>query len=356
MVSSAPSVSLPATKEQIAAVSRDAVRSLIDGLHFNEFSASRDLKLESRVVERIRSWGADMLDLLRPYIPAATILTITCYAHIDDIDIKVQIVLFSSLVIAMDDPSVLSTPSVRDFHRRLCLGAAQDDSGVVGRLLEVLLGMWEFYPDFSSTSIFTSVSQFVNGCLLEQISGDSQLAGSSDAMPFIAYRRNMSGLAEAFAYFIWDKKRFPHVEAYMQAIPDICWYQNHANDVLSFYKEELAGETGNYMSDRARASGKSVQDTLQDVVDETIITVERIRNILGEGPVRDAWESFASGWIAFHTHSPRYRLKELVDCEYIIIDGIGQQPPRPHDQRVLGVTSEALEKAVIQPRIAEEVY
>ncbi|KAI0724949.1 Trichodiene synthase-domain-containing protein, partial [Fomitopsis betulina] len=338
--------------EQIASVSREAVRNLIDGLHFNEFSASRDFKLESHVVEKIRSWGADMLDLLRPYIPAATILAITCYAHIDDIDIKVQIVLFSSIVIAMDDPSVLSTPPVRNFHRRLCLGAAHDDPGVVGRLLEVLLKKWDFYPDFSSTSIFTSVSQFVNGCLLEQISGESQLAGSSDAMPFIAYRRNMSGLAEAFAYFIWDKKRFPHVEAYMQAIPDICWYQNHANDVLSFYKEELAGETGNYMSDRARSSGKSVQDTLQDVVDETIVTVERIRNILGEGPVRDAWESFASGWIAFHTHSPRYRLKELIDCEYLIIDGIGRQSRRLRDQKAACVK----EAAVLISRIPVELY
>ena len=93
---------------------------------------------------------------------------------------------------------------------------------------------------------------------------------------------------------------------------------------MSFYKEELAGETGNYMSDRARASGKPVEDTLQQVVRETIVIVERIRNILGQGPVRDAWESLASGWIAFHTHSSRYRLKDIIDCEYIIIDGIGQ--------------------------------
>lgn len=149
-------------------------------------------KKESRVLEKIYSWGTDMLDLLRPYIPSATILTITCYAHIDDINIKVQIVLFSSVVIAMDDSSVLSTPSVRDFHRRLCLGVAQDESGMVGRLLEVLLKKWDFYPDFPSTSIFTSVSQFGNNCMLEQISGESPLAGSSDAMPFIAYCRNMS--------------------------------------------------------------------------------------------------------------------------------------------------------------------
>lgn len=82
------------------------------------------------------------------------------------------------------------------------------------------------------------------------------------------------------------------------------------------------------MSDRARASGMSVQDTLQEVVEETITLVERIRNILGKGPARDAWESFARGWIAFHIHSPRYRLKDLIDCEYIIIDDIGQQLTR----------------------------
>lgn len=56
----------------------------------------------------------------------------------------------------------------------------------------------------------------------------------------------MSGLAEAFGYFIWEKDVFPDVEVYMQAIPsvpeltmlllhdtnssysrDIIWYQNH---------------------------------------------------------------------------------------------------------------------------------
>lgn len=175
--------------------------------------------LERRVVDKIRSWGPGVLDILRPYVPAATILTITCYAHIEDTDIKVQSVLFSALVIAIDDPSVLSSPAVRDFHRRLCLGSAQDDSGVVGRLMQILSGMWDFYPDFSATSIFTSVSQFVNGCFLEQLSGEAKLAGSSNALPFIAYRRNMSGLAEAFGYFIWERNRFPDVEAYMQAIP-----------------------------------------------------------------------------------------------------------------------------------------
>ncbi|KZT70829.1 hypothetical protein DAEQUDRAFT_764395 [Daedalea quercina L-15889] len=89
----------------------------------------------------------------------------------------------------------------------------------------------------------------------------------------------MPGLAEAFAYVIWDKQHFPDIQF------DICWFQNHVNDILSFYKEELAGEMGNYTGGRARATGK----TVQDVIGETIVLADRVRRTLGDGPVRDAW-------------------------------------------------------------------
>ena len=73
---------------------------------------------------------------------------------------------------------------------------------VVDGLMLILSVMWEFYPEFSATSVFTSVLQFVNGCLLEQISGSASLSDFMDVLPFIEYRRNMSGLAEALGYFI----------------------------------------------------------------------------------------------------------------------------------------------------------
>lgn len=92
------------------------------------------------------------------------------------------------------------------------------------------------------------------------------------------------------------------------------------SDILSFYKEELAGEKGNYMGDRAITTGKPTLETIRDVIDETIIITERIRKILGEGPAREAWESFAKGWISYHTSSARYRLRELIECQYITID------------------------------------
>lgn len=81
---------------------------------------------------------------------------------------------------------------------------------------------------------------------------------------------------------------------------------------MSFYKEVLEGETGNYVQDRALVSGKSSLETLNDVIEDTIAGVERVRRILGEGKTRDAYESFVAGYVAFHVNSTRYRLADII--------------------------------------------
>lgn len=90
------------------------------------------------------------------------------------------------------------------------------------------------------------------------------------------------------------------------------------SDIFSFYKEELAGETGNYIGDRATVCGKSTSETLHELVGETVDIVERIRSILGEGEARNAWENFAKGYVTFHVYSPRYRLHEVLGDKYRI--------------------------------------
>ena len=51
------------------------------------------------------------------------------------------------------------------------------------------------------------------------------------------------------------------------------------SDILSFYKEEMAGETDNYVHDRARIVKKSTSSVLNDVVKDVIASVERSRKI-----------------------------------------------------------------------------
>ena len=88
-------------------------------------------------------------------------------------------------------------------------------------------------------------------------------------------------------------------------------YFGHS-DILSFYKEELQGETSNVVHDRAIVSGKSMSQVLSDLVDEAVTAVLRAREILHEEKEKVVWEQLVRGYVAFHFLSPRYRLHELM--------------------------------------------
>jgi len=100
---------------------------------------------------------------------------------------------------------------------------------------------------------------------------------------------------------------------YSHVLESLCLYL--ISDILSFYKEELQGETVNYIHDRALVTGKTAIDTLREVIDETEAASQRVRQILGESDARDAWDSFAKGYISFHYGDPRYRLREIIGDE-----------------------------------------
>lgn len=89
------------------------------------------------------------------------------------------------------------------------------------------------------------------------------------------------------------------------------------SDILSFYKEELAGEQSNFVHDRANVTGKSVRQVLLDILNEVVSAVERARLILQGEQEKRTWEQFLAGYVAFHFLSPRYRLAELTGTEYL---------------------------------------
>ena len=87
------------------------------------------------------------------------------------------------------------------------------------------------------------------------------------------------------------------------------------SDVLSFYKEELAGERDNYVHDRALVTNKSITTVLTELVDEIVQSIERARSILKGEKEKEAWERLLSGYVAYHYTTPRYRLAELLGEE-----------------------------------------
>ncbi|EMD31539.1 terpene cyclase [Gelatoporia subvermispora B] len=287
----------------VIADSRDAIAGLLGKLNVVVPTFKRDPSLEQRVDQIMESWN---FQLPRAHVISGITIAITAYNHIRDFNTRVYIAVYSAIVIAMDSPDVLEALAFDSFHERLSQGHMQQDTGLLGELARYISASWQYYPRFAASCIMTSSLEFVNICILENTFPD--LTMHSGALSFIEYRRGRTGVAEAFAYFIWDKAQFPDETEYVQAIPD----------VLSFYKEALSGESGTCLQDRSLLSGKSHLQTLYDVIDDTIAASERVRAILGNGQARDAWEAFMIGYLSFHMSAPRYRLFEIVDTKYIV--------------------------------------
>ena len=74
---------------------------------------------------------------------------------------------------------------------------------------------------------------------------------------------------------------------------------------LSFYKEELSGETANYVHIRATTDESSPVDTLRLLADETIACQEKIGLLIGgDHELMAVWRSFEQ----VRRHATRYKI------------------------------------------------
>lgn len=81
---------------------------------------------------------------------------------------------------------------------------------------------------------------------------------------------------------------------------------------MSFYKEELAGETANMISFFAASRGLSKMQAVWKVADETAEAVQRATRVLSlNKDAYDAWMAFRGHYVGFHAGLPRYKLREI---------------------------------------------
>ena len=87
------------------------------------------------------------------------------------------------------------------------------------------------------------------------------------------------------------------------------------SDVLSFYKEEIAGDVGNHISLLARRQGVSKMMAFQQLADKAVKSAAQVSKILeADKEAHDAWQHFKAGYLGNHASlEGRYRLAELMN-------------------------------------------
>ncbi|KAI8270627.1 hypothetical protein K4K58_008452 [Colletotrichum sp. SAR11_239] len=253
-------------------------------------------------------------------------LTLACaYYPTHPFAVKLHIAIYSWLAIYIDDDDA-GNDDLAGFQERFHKGEPQP-SALLSRFAEVLHDMSKYYEPLVANFIVCSTLQFVNATLLERHGEFHGLKHCKEASGWPDYVRDRSGVPEAYAYFIFPKEQCPNIGQYMQGIPDMMTYINYANDILSFHKETLAGETDNYINTRAVCEQREPLAVLETVVAEAIEANSRVVGLLrtrSDPMYALKWDEFFNGYIFFHLSAKRYKLhvypglahegvKELVD-------------------------------------------
>ncbi|KAJ7775962.1 hypothetical protein DFH07DRAFT_732130 [Mycena maculata] len=315
-----------------------------------------------------------------------------------ELQLKLIIAKLTAIGIVLDDSIENETlyTEIVQFSHRLCLGEVQPN-GILALFRSMLNELSDFYGNdavLRSLAIFPWMS-FLDACLLEReiftvevcfefcaycnalnmnaqrelknsqhirqhcLSTDgpgfsracTRIVRKAFSFPRVVkltsadspqYLRSKSGAPEAYAAWIIKGRKEQDVplSKYFRALPDLKFYVNFMNDVLSFHKEEIDGETHNFIHLRTRAllaSGErgggingawTPYDTLNLLCEEIIAATRRIDKLLSleecEAKMRGEtvgsevdevdielakqWRGWRDGYISWHFECRRYRL------------------------------------------------
>ncbi|KAK0238934.1 hypothetical protein EDD85DRAFT_828495 [Armillaria nabsnona] len=247
-----------------------------------------------------------------PYIKHGTDTVTTCYNHIQDINCRIYIVLYIACFFYFDDkfiPEYSTSDNVAQDLFACMIGKSSPADPLQQLFCYLMTEAPKCYPNHPASNIvITGTLNFVTAASLDYRTQGMKMPAS--AKRYTTFTRNISGIADVMGVFIFPAS--VPVTAYIAAIPDLMVFMLSANDVLSFYKEEVAGEELNRVSLLALCDNSTKIDVLRQLVDSTVEAHNNISDILKPNEeALDAYLSFSDGYIWAHAGLSRYRLKEL---------------------------------------------
>ncbi|KAL6922929.1 hypothetical protein FSST1_000203 [Fusarium sambucinum] len=231
------------------------------------------------------------------------------YAYADnclpyyDLEVKVFVAIYTWLATICDDAERLDTiEDVALCQNRYTSGIEQPTT-LLRAFAKQLQVAYHLYHPLVANLIFDSSLNLLTSTTLVAREGikEKGYRPSKGGNCFPWYIRERDGVGKAYAWFTFPKKQFPNLDIPIEAIKDMTRFIAYVNNVLSFYKEILGGETSNYINSTASYeridSNAALHKTAQDSVD----CARRIQSVLaGKGKYEEAWRLHASGYLRMH--------------------------------------------------------
>ncbi|KAM0280042.1 hypothetical protein ACHAO9_011435 [Fusarium lateritium] len=226
-------------------------------------------------------------------------------------EVQTFIGIYSWLGLLLDDEASNHLDDFQKFHERFCAGEKQPIPILQGwaDLLRMSFKYWD--PQVAGFIVSSSLN-FLNANALEARKEFGRIERTKAGHRWAWFLREKDGVGEAFAWFTFPKALCPDISLFVEAIPDLAAWHSLTNDILSFWKEEVAGEQYNYIHNTGWYEDKDARTVFEDVIDDVKTKTQNMRLVLnGRNPYLQLLNSHMLGYISFHKLISRYKLWEV---------------------------------------------
>ncbi|KAM5534650.1 hypothetical protein V8D89_011662 [Ganoderma adspersum] len=288
---------------------REIVHGFLSRSDYRSPNTPHDSNLRAKVAAEIDGWSLDINPaMISKMVETSCWYTETAFAHISP-EHRYYIALYTACMLYGEDVGNQDPDAVSQFARRLVRGEPQVHP-IFDRLASLLKEAHVYWTDVGADAIITGTIDALSATFIEFATSDMAIAPSATRYPY--YLRTRAGGGPQYTHFVFMRSWRETAESYLQILPDIEHWTLGTNDILSFYKEELAGETNNYVHLRAAAEQIPPLEVLHQLTEEVLDSAKRIEKIIGQDDELAAlWHRYLQSYLEFSVRTPRYRLAEL---------------------------------------------
>ncbi|KAL0960914.1 hypothetical protein HGRIS_005923 [Hohenbuehelia grisea] len=212
-------------------------------------------------------------------------------------EVKFHIGMFTWFMLYIDDCAEDMPELLEGFQERFLARLPLQDP-LLQKYAELLLRTYDHWDPLTANSIIAAGLEYVTATTLETDEGFRTLKLDKNAGNFAYYFRRKTGVAEAYALMLFPRQENPSRWAFLPAVADLNLFIDLSNDILSFYKEEKAGENTNYIHIRAKCCQEYPLSVLRKTVEESIGAAKRATLTLGDSTAAaGAWRLFKQGFV-----------------------------------------------------------
>ncbi|KAH8649273.1 isoprenoid synthase domain-containing protein [Xylariales sp. PMI_506] len=289
---------------------RELLQSYMKGcnLVYDPQTASHNQFLECCIAEaKRRGYITKENDALEYCMPAGVSMACNAY-HYQSYEVRIFISFFTAFIVYADDKFEHNIDDVQTFNYRFITQAPQEDP-ILDHFARLLLEMPALFGLVEANIMITATLNVITGLSIENAFRNVTLEPSANRFP--EFSRDMTGGSDVYTLFSFPPEVPLAVK--LQVIPDCRTFVNDTNDILSFYKEQRAGDTVNRVSLVSQCRGISSDAVMRELIRDTTAAHSRVLATLSKhGSAAEAYRLFAQGYVTFHTNLPqRYRLHEV---------------------------------------------